>query len=226
MPMLTRRKFLIQAAGAGFALAAQLPHAALAQTAETERNKQVVLGYKTAAKTQPLAAIRSEFFSANYKRTRSGLQNLANNAAGQDFADNGEYLRGAIPDRNDVVEEIVAEGDMVGMLWRVTGTHRGPLFGIPPTGKQLNFYEAGMFKLAAGKDCRGVVSRRRGRSAQSARCENSAAQGRPHGRAAGHQRRRRSGCCSEAPRGRRTVAPGKPQPPDRRTLERLGAAQG
>ena len=170
MPMLTRRKFLIQTAGAGFALAAQLPHAALAQTAETERNKQVVLGYKTAAKTQPLAAIRSEFFSANYKRTRSGLQNLANNAAGQDFADNGEYLRGAIPDRNDVVEEIVAEGDMVGMLWRVTGTHRGPLFGIPPTGKQLNFYEAGMSRrgFSATRPVCSISSVRKFRRARTA----------------------------------------------------------
>ncbi len=151
--MITRRKFLIQTAGAsaGLAVASQFPRHALAQTAETERNKQVVLAYKATAKSKPLAAIQSEFFSPNYKRTRGGLQNLANNAEGQGFADNGEYLRGAIPDRNDTVEEIVAEGDMVGMLWRVTGTHRGPLFGIPPTGKQINFYEAGIFKLAAGK---------------------------------------------------------------------------
>lgn len=151
--MTTRREFLIQTAGAGagLALASQWPRNAAAQASLAERNKQVVLGYKAAAKTRPMAAIQSEFFSANYKRLRGGLQNLANNAEGQSFADNGEYLRSAIPDRNDVVEEIVAEGDMVGMLWRVTGTHRGPLFGIPPTGKAVNFYEAGIFKLAEGK---------------------------------------------------------------------------
>ena len=151
--MITRREFLIQTAGAtaGLTLASQWPRNAAAQASLTERNKQVVLAYKATAKSKPLAAIQSEFFSPNYKRLRGGLQNLANNAEGQGFPDNGDYLRGAIPDRNDVVEEIVAEGDMVGMLWRVTGTHRGPLFGIPPTGKAINFYEAGIFKLAEGK---------------------------------------------------------------------------
>ena len=149
--MITRRRFLLQTAGAGLALASHFPRDAAAQASLAERNKQTVLAYKATAKSKPLSAIQSEFFGVNYKRTRGGLQNLANNAEGQGFADNGEYLRGAIPDRNDVVEEIVAEGDMVGMLWRVTGTHRGPLFGIPPTGKQINFYEAGIFKLAAGK---------------------------------------------------------------------------
>jgi len=151
--MVTRRSFLIRTAGAsaGLALAGQLPRQAAAQPSQTERNKQVVLAYKAAMKSKPLAAVQAEFMGPGYRRTRSGLQNLANNAEGQGFANNGEYLRGAIPDRNDVIEEVVAEGDTVGLLWRVTGTHRGPLFGIPATGRAVNFYEAGIFKLAAGK---------------------------------------------------------------------------
>jgi predicted ester cyclase len=151
--MITRRDFLIRTAnaGAGFAIASQFPRSAAAQTSETERNKAIVRAYKETAKTKSAAALQVEYFAPNYKRLRGGLQNLANNAEGQGFPDNGEYLRGAIPDRNDIVEEIVAEGDKVGMLWRVTGTHRGPLFGIPPTGKAVNFYEAGIFKLAEGK---------------------------------------------------------------------------
>ena len=151
--MITRRDFLIRTAnaGAGFAIASQFPRSAAAQSSETERNKAIVRAYKETAKTKSAAALQAEYFAPNYKRLRGGLQNLANNAEGQGFPDNGDYLRGAIPDRNDIVEEIVAEGDKVGMLWRVTGTHRGPLFGIPPTGKTINFYEAGIFKLAEGK---------------------------------------------------------------------------
>ena len=140
--MLTRRTFLIQTAGAGLAMAAQFPSGAAAQTSETERNKAIVRAYKETAKTKSLAAMQAEYFAPNYKRLRGGLQNLANNAEGQGFPDNGEYLRGAIPDRNDVIEEIVAEGDRVGMLWRVTGTHRGPLFGIPATGKPVWAFSA------------------------------------------------------------------------------------
>lgn len=148
-----RRKFLKSTAGigAGLVLASQFPQRAAAQASLAERNKAVVRGYKTAAKSRPLAAVQAEFMAPNYKRTRGGLHNLAMNAEGQGFADNGEYLRGAIPDRDDVIEEIVAEGDTVGMLWRVTGTHRGPLFGIAPTAKAVNFYEAGIFHLSEGK---------------------------------------------------------------------------
>lgn len=49
------------------------------------------------------------------------MQNRANNAGEQGFADNGDYLRAAIRDSNDINEEIVAEGGTVGLLWRVTG---------------------------------------------------------------------------------------------------------
>ncbi|NBR28083.1 MAG: hypothetical protein EBT83_06670, partial [Betaproteobacteria bacterium] len=64
--MTTRREFLIQTAGAsaGLALGTQWPRDAAAQASLAERNKQVVLGYKAAAKTRPMAAIQSEFFSA------------------------------------------------------------------------------------------------------------------------------------------------------------------
>ena len=48
--MTTRRTFLQQSAG--LALAAQLPCDAIAQASIEERNKQVVMGYKAAAKTR------------------------------------------------------------------------------------------------------------------------------------------------------------------------------
>ncbi len=47
----------------------------------------------------------------------------------------------AFPDFHMTVEDIVAEGDLVGARFRQTGTHQGDLFGIPATGRQVDFEE-------------------------------------------------------------------------------------
>src|SRR2546430_376997 len=46
-------------------------------------------------------------------------------------------LREGMPDLNCPVEEVVAEGDRVAGRFSLRGTHRGPLLGIPATGKQV-----------------------------------------------------------------------------------------
>ena len=43
----------------------------------------------------------------------------------------------ALPDLVLAVEEQVAEGNAVVTRWRATGTHSGPLFGIPATGRAV-----------------------------------------------------------------------------------------
>jgi predicted ester cyclase len=51
----------------------------------------------------------------------------------------------------DVIEEVIAEGDQVGMLFAVHGTQRGNLFGIPPTGKKVDVHEIAILRIADGK---------------------------------------------------------------------------
>jgi steroid delta-isomerase-like uncharacterized protein len=43
----------------------------------------------------------------------------------------------ALPDLALTIEEQVAEGNTVVTRWRATGTHGGPLFGIPATGRAV-----------------------------------------------------------------------------------------
>lgn len=152
----TRRGFLKSAFGAGAGLAlARSPQRAAAQApasaAQAERNKAVVLRYKKAQGTAEDAAVAKEVLAPGYKRTRAGIQHLANNARDQGFPSPGPNLRAAIPDRADVIEDVIADGDQVGLLFRVTGTHLGNFYGIPPTGKKIDIYEAAIFRLADGK---------------------------------------------------------------------------
>ncbi len=44
-------------------------------------------------------------------------------------------LRNAFPDLSLKIEDVVAEGDQVWARLRCSGTHRGALVGIPPTGR-------------------------------------------------------------------------------------------
>ncbi len=114
-------------------------------------NKEIVLRLKESQGTDRYAATAAELLAPNYTRLRGGFAHLAANARGQGFPSAGTNLRDAIPDRVDIVEDIIADGDRVGLLFRVTGTHRGNLFGIPATGRRIDVYELGMMRLEAGQ---------------------------------------------------------------------------
>jgi len=57
----------------------------------------------------------------------------------------------AFPDLNVVIEDLVAEGDLVMQRWTAPVTHNGPLLGIPPTGKKVTLQGMNLFRIANGK---------------------------------------------------------------------------
>jgi predicted ester cyclase len=118
---------------------------------QLERNKAVAMRFKKLQGTRDEPLIEKEVLAPNYKRLRGGMLNLANNARDQGFPSTGSYLRGAFPDRVDIVEQVIADGDRVGLLFRLTGTHQGNLFGIPPTGRKVDVHEAAILRVADGR---------------------------------------------------------------------------
>jgi predicted ester cyclase len=46
-------------------------------------------------------------------------------------------LRTVFPDLHFTIEELVAEGDIVAGRLTMSGTHEGPLMGMPPTGRAV-----------------------------------------------------------------------------------------
>ena len=59
--------------------------------------------------------------------------------------------RGAFPDSHVTFEELTASGDVVVGRWNATGTHTGPLPGLPPTGKRIAIGGITIYRIAGGK---------------------------------------------------------------------------
>ena len=59
--------------------------------------------------------------------------------------------RDAFPDLQFTIEDQIAEGDQVVTRWTVTGTHKGDLFGMSPTGKQATITGITIDRFSGGK---------------------------------------------------------------------------
>ena len=58
---------------------------------------------------------------------------------------------GPLADVHCTVEDIVAEGDKVAVRWTWSGTHKGELMGIAPTGKQVTLTGISILRIVGGK---------------------------------------------------------------------------
>lgn len=56
----------------------------------------------------------------------------------------------AMPDLQVGIETQVSQGDKVAASFVYTGTHKGPYFGIAPTGRHLRFTSCDIFRVKAG----------------------------------------------------------------------------
>jgi len=126
-------------------------HADANRTGELARNVAIALRFKKSQGTPEMPQVEKEVLAPRYDRARGGNFHLAGNARDQDFPHPGMYLRTAIPDRVDVIEQVIAEGDRVGLLFRVTGTHTGNFFGIAPTGRKIDVYEVALLRIENGQ---------------------------------------------------------------------------
>ena len=59
--------------------------------------------------------------------------------------------RAAFPDTHVSFEELIAGGDIVVGRWSATGTHTGPMPGIPPTGKPIAIRGITIYRISDGK---------------------------------------------------------------------------
>jgi steroid delta-isomerase-like uncharacterized protein len=60
-------------------------------------------------------------------------------------------FRSAFADAALRAEETIAEGEKVVVRWTFSGTHKGNLLGIPPTGKRVTWTGITIYRIVDGK---------------------------------------------------------------------------
>lgn len=60
-------------------------------------------------------------------------------------------LRGAFPDSQHTIEDLIAEGDKVVVRLTHSGTHQGTYMGLPPTGKRIALSSIHIYRFAGGE---------------------------------------------------------------------------
>ena len=120
-------------------------------TEEGERasNKAIVLRFNKEVIEQGSEATFRELMAPDFVN-RSAPTGAPTGPEGMLFTFN-RVLRPAFPDLSVEIHDQVAEGDRVTTRKTIRGTHRGELFGIPPTGKRVEIDVIDIVRLANGR---------------------------------------------------------------------------
>jgi predicted ester cyclase len=62
-----------------------------------------------------------------------------------EFGEYIDFVQRAFPDFANEIEEIISEGDKAFAKLDYSGTHRGEIFGIAPTGRSIHYAGAAVF---------------------------------------------------------------------------------
>lgn len=113
----------------------------------TEENKRTVRRYLDEVWNQGRIEASAAHLAPGYLR-HGGPGTDPLDAEGQRVRLQG--FRTAFPDVGLVVEDMVAEGDLVAFRFTMTGTHRGPFQGIAPTGRRITVPGLDLVRLKDG----------------------------------------------------------------------------
>lgn len=87
--------------------------------------------------------------AADFRQLRQGFQHLRNYGVAKGVA--AETPTRALPDRRDLIDGLIAEGETVWMRFKIAGTQQGRLYGVAPTGRRVEAEEIGIMKFQDGK---------------------------------------------------------------------------
>jgi len=114
----------------------------------SEQDKEVMRAVSSAFMTGDLDAL-SDHYDENVLYHGSGGEERRGRAAARELA---AMYRNAFPDVQLEVDQLVAEGDLVFSLVRVSGTHQGDLPGLPANGRRMDLnWLANLVRISNGK---------------------------------------------------------------------------
>lgn len=93
-------------------------------------------------------SIIDEVFAPHWTYHVAGMEPMDR----QGFKEALKMMYSAFPDFRMEIEDMIAEGDKVVTRCRLSGTHKGALMGVPPTGKQVNFESILVARFVDGKE--------------------------------------------------------------------------
>jgi steroid delta-isomerase-like uncharacterized protein len=111
-----------------------------------EENKTVIQRFVDELNKGNLA-VMDESLADNFVRTAINQPDMDKEGYKQFIA----MLNNAFPDIQCTIVDVVAEGDKVAYRTSITGTHKGNLMGIAPTGKQFKITEDYFSRFEGGK---------------------------------------------------------------------------
>ncbi len=115
-----------------------------------ERNKAQVARLFSEVLNKGNLAVAEEIISPAFVRRE--LTTLFRDVTGPEGAQGmAELLRGAFPDIEATVEDMVAEDDRVAARVTLRGTHRGDFLGIAPTGRAIAVTAINIYRFSEGK---------------------------------------------------------------------------
>ena len=117
-------------------------------SSQEENNKAIIIAFTNASNDRNYTAIE-QYVAENIIEHRPSVQSGRNSTI--QFL---QSLANAFPDFHTNIDHIVAEGDRVVVFTTTNGTHEGEFVfapGNPPTGKQLSFKTADMYRISNGQ---------------------------------------------------------------------------
>jgi len=117
-------------------------------TAQLEENKAIARRLFEEVWSQGKLDVADEIFATDYFGHIAGSPEVRRLEGFKQFV---SMYRTAFPDLQFTIEDQIAEGDKVVTRWTSTGTHKGELMGIPPTGVQSTSTGIAIDRIAGGK---------------------------------------------------------------------------
>ena len=118
------------------------------ERARLEKNKAVIMRYDEEVWKKRNWDVADEIVASDYVRHTAGQPDLQGREA---LKQHITEIYTAWPDFDFTAEIMVAEGDKVAVRYRITGTHQGTAWGIPPTGNKTDFVSVLFHRIAGGK---------------------------------------------------------------------------
>jgi steroid delta-isomerase-like uncharacterized protein len=121
----------------------------------TEENKRILRRFFTEIFEQGNLAAIDEIFSTDWVNIDPSLHPLKGRDGARQLV---TIFRTAFLDLKGGLEDMIAEGNRVAGRFSFTGTHKGELMGIKPTGKHVTLTGTGFFQIENGKILKNQVN--------------------------------------------------------------------